>query len=78
VPMPLSQPMTWHLVLDGAVRLGIWLRWGAVAGAVSTPVNTIRYLAVLRVLNWFALHARFDRAKDAEIRAPRTQLEVAM
>jgi hypothetical protein len=36
------------------------------------------YLAVLRVFGWLALLARSDRAKDAEIRAPRTQLEVAM
>jgi hypothetical protein len=36
------------------------------------------YQAVLRVFSWLALLARSDRAKDAEIRAPRTQLGVAM
>jgi putative transposase len=36
------------------------------------------YLAVLRVFGWLALLARSDRAKDAEICAPRTQLEGAM
>jgi len=38
----------------------------------------LAYLAVLRVFGWLALLARSDRAKDAEIRAPRTQLEGAM
>jgi hypothetical protein len=33
---------------------------------------------VLRVFGWLALLAWSDRAKDAEIRAPRTQLEDAM
>jgi len=36
------------------------------------------YLVVLRVFSWLALLTRSDRAKDAEIRAPRTQLGVAM
>jgi hypothetical protein len=38
----------------------------------------IAYLAVLRVFGWLAFLARSDCAKDAEICAPRTQLEVAM
>jgi hypothetical protein len=36
------------------------------------------YLAVLRVFGWLALLAWSDQAKDAEICAPRTQLEGAM
>jgi hypothetical protein len=35
-------------------------------------------LAVLRVFGWLALLTRSGRVKDAEIRAPRAQLEVAM
>jgi hypothetical protein len=39
----------------------------------------LAYLAVvLRVFGWLALLAWSDRVKDAEIRAPRTQLEGAM
>ena len=38
----------------------------------------LAYLAVLRVFGWLALLAWSDRAKDAEIRALRTQLEGAM
>jgi hypothetical protein len=33
---------------------------------------------MVRVFGWLALLARSDAAKDAEIRAPCTQLEVAM
>jgi hypothetical protein len=38
----------------------------------------LAYLAVLRVFGWLVLLAWSDRAKDAEIRVPRTQLEGAM
>jgi hypothetical protein len=49
------------------------------ARALSVLVTLrLAYLAVFRVFGWLALLARSDRAKDAEIRAPRTQLEVAM
>jgi hypothetical protein len=36
------------------------------------------YLFTVRVFGWLALLASSDAAKAAEIRAPRTQLEVAM
>jgi hypothetical protein len=36
------------------------------------------YLLTIRVFGWLVLMARSDAAKDAEIRAPRTQLEGAM
>jgi len=38
----------------------------------------LAYLAVLRVFGWLALLAWSDRAKDPEIRAPRTQPEGAI
>jgi hypothetical protein len=45
--------------------------------SVLVPLR-LAYMAVLRVFGWLALLSRSDRAKDAEIRAPRTQLEGAM
>jgi hypothetical protein len=36
---------------------------------LSTRIDTITYLAVLRVFGWLALLARPGSAKDAEIRA---------
>jgi len=36
------------------------------------------YLSMVRVFGWLALLACSDAAKDAEICAPRTQLEAAM
>jgi hypothetical protein len=36
------------------------------------------YLSVVRVFGWLVLLAQSDAAKDAEICAPRTQLEGAM
>ena len=49
------------------------------SSALSVLVSLrVAYLAVLRVFGWLAVLARSDRAKDAEIRAPRTQLGVAM
>jgi len=36
------------------------------------------YLIFCRVLGWLVLLTRTTAAKDAEIRAPRTRLEVAM
>jgi len=36
------------------------------------------YLFMVRVFGWLAFLARSGAAKGAEVRAPRTQLEVAM
>ncbi len=78
MPITPSRRLTWCLVRDRVVRLGIWLRGPHCrAQSVLVPMRFAN-LAVLRVFGWLALPARSDRAKDAEIRAPRTQLEVAM
>ena len=62
---------------DGQVRY--LAARGHLRRALSVLVSLrFAYLAVLRVFGWLALLARSDRAKDAEIRAPRTQLGVAM
>jgi hypothetical protein len=74
--------LTWVFAAVGEVmKLAIWLREVGCRQdrALSALVSLrIAYLAVLRVFSWLALLARSDRAKDAGIRAPRTQLGVAM
>jgi hypothetical protein len=76
VPITLSLLLTWSLF---ATRGVIWLRGRLNGRALSGPVSLrLVYFAVFRGFGWLALLARSDRAKDAEIRAPRTQLEGAM
>jgi hypothetical protein len=57
--------------------LGIWLRGGSHARALSVLVAMrLAYLAVLRVFGWLALLAGPDRTKDAEILMLRHQVAV--
>jgi hypothetical protein len=77
-----------NLVTTADLVFLCWMRGGQVrllaargphGQALSVPVSLrFAYLAVLRVSGWLALLARSDQAKDAEICAPRTQLEGAM
>jgi hypothetical protein len=63
----------------GQRELGISLRGCQALRHPLVPVSLrLVYLAVLQMPGWLALLARSDRVKDAEIRAPRTRLGVAM
>jgi hypothetical protein len=62
VPRILSRPLTW------AIGVGSLAARVSALRALSVLMSLrIAYLAVLRVFGWLALHARSNRAKDAEI-----------
>ena len=72
-------PLTWCLVLTGDDQVRHLAAHGPPSRALSALMSMrFAYLAGLRIFGWLALLARSDHAKDAEIRAPRTQLGVAM
>jgi hypothetical protein len=45
---------------------------------IAAGVFRLLYLIVFQVFGWLVLLGRSQASKDAEISAPRTQLEVAM
>jgi hypothetical protein len=65
VPITLSPPLTWRLLLDleGQVGHRAARRPLVQAPSVLVPLR-FAYLAVLRVFGWLALLVRSDRAKD--------------
>jgi hypothetical protein len=75
VPITLSPPLTWCLLLDleGQVRHRAARGPLVQAPSVLVPLR-FAYLAVLRVFGWLALLPRSDRAKDAEILLLRHQV----
>ena len=77
VPITLSQPLTWSLLLNPRAEVRHLTARGAQAQALSALVSLrFAYFAALRVFGWLALLSRSDRAKDAEILILRHQVAV--
>jgi len=68
--VPLGNPVS-CCELGFAAGLGVWLR-------PSGVLLSIVYRLVRGLFGLLAVLVRSDVSKDAELRAPRTQLEVAM